>query len=1313
MTSERIQRQIERLLDEAEAAVAHSDWATAKDRAQNALMFDEGNADAKAYLAAAGKALATLGNAPGPMGASLSETTSAPPQPAAFANGRYQVKRFLGAGGKKRVYLAHDTRLDRDVAFALIKTDGLDAEGRERIEREAQAMGKLGTHPHIVSVFDMGEEPASASPSPSTSPIEGEGSGTPYLVAELMAGGDVEGLLEKAEEHRLPIERAVELAQQVCQGLQFAHTHGLVHRDLKPGNVWLTADGTAKIGDFGLAVALDRSRLTQAGMMVGTVAYMPPEQALGGEVTPRSDLYSVGCMLYEMVCGRPPFVGDESVAIVTQHLNTPPVAPTWHRSDCPSGLEALILRLLEKDATKRPENATAVRAALEVVGGSPLPGGEGQGQGARLAPQPASDNPLYRRTFVGREAELKQLQAAFDGALSGQGALAMVVGEPGIGKTALCEQLATYAAVRGGKALVGHSYEEGSVSLPYLPFVEALRSYVLAREPDALRGELGSGATDVARIVSEIRDKVAVEPRPDGDPEDDRWRLYQAVTGFLRNAANVQPLMIVLEDLHWADRGTLDYLVHLSRNLQGARLLVVGTYRDVEVDRSHPLSAALADLRRESSFRRLALRGLTPDEVHRMLNNLTTQDVRWSLAEAVHRQTEGNPLFIQEVMRYLVEEHLITREGGRWERTGPDAPEMSIPEGLRDVIGKRLSRLSEECNRVLAMAAVIGRDFALDILKLTVQMEEEPLVSAIEEALHIGVLEEETRPGLIRYRFTHAFFRQTLYEELSAPRRLRLHQQVARALESHYGSRLEDHAAELAEHYAHSTEAADLSKAVSYSDMAARRALGVFAYGEAVRLLDQAIEVQQVLDPDDHAKQCDLLLKLASALVLAGEPARVVEAVAPEALTLAEALEDTERATGACMAAMNGITSLGIDRLTPTFHDWLERLQRFAAPGSSAAAWAMEYRSMVFEVQDRYAEEREQRRRAIDEARRLGDRDLLWYSVPLVILRSTASQGDIDEQQALFQELNAQPREGVASGRMCWFLRIGGDLLLAQGERSRADELWKELDELAARTRDPRVRRNANWAKAAYETLDGQLEKALSTWDLVRARLAERGLPETGAEPLLRGTLRALLWLGREHEAISALEHALEVGSEAMGPWTTRGRLSLCFAHGGREQDAQALLNEFVADFGGDSGDDLAPAGLLGIFLETAVLVEDPHSAALLARKLSGLSGLIYTWSSGAIGSIARLLAGAARLQGELGQARAYYDQALDVCQRVRFRPEIAQIRLELSELLLQHYPGEKATAIEHLDFAVTEFRAMNMQPALERALRQKGLLGA
>ena len=245
------------------------DWNTVRRCAQDVLAFDPDNRDAIALLAGAERALeaetATSGTSP-----STPISPGSQAQPTSFANDRYQVKRFLGEGGKKKVYLAQDTLLDREVAFALIKTEGLDdtSRTRTRIQREAQAMGRLGSHPHIVTVFDLGEE-----------------QGQPYMVTELMGGGDIEGLIEDAEAHRLSLEQVIGIAVETCRGLEFAHSRGIVHRDLKPGNVWLTADGIAKIGDFGLAVALDRSRLTSEGMMVGTVSYMPPEQAMGGEVT--------------------------------------------------------------------------------------------------------------------------------------------------------------------------------------------------------------------------------------------------------------------------------------------------------------------------------------------------------------------------------------------------------------------------------------------------------------------------------------------------------------------------------------------------------------------------------------------------------------------------------------------------------------------------------------------------------------------------------------------------------------------------------------------------------------------------------------------------------------------------------------------------------------------------------------------------------------------------------------------------------------------------------------------------------------------
>ncbi len=484
--SERVQRQIDRLLDQCEEAISKQDWETARGLAGSVLRMDAANRDALAYLAAADPETATLSAGPEANRHPARAEPSATPEldrrevrtePTSFQNGRYQVRRFLGEGGKKRVFLTHDSQLDRDVAFALLKSDGLDIEGLARIRREAQAMGRLGDHPHIVTVFDIGEE-----------------AGQPYIVSQFMAGGDLAGLIAQAPDHRLPLDDVLKISDQILQALDHAHAHGVIHRDLKPGNVWLSGSpspqpspatgggdrtGTAsphpnplpegegvgrgrgglasppgrgrasaaspgegwpsspvaKLGDFGLAISLDRSRLTQAGMMVGTVSYMAPEQALGHDVTPRSDLYSLGCMLYELVTGRPPFIGDESVAIITQHLNTPPISPSWHVPDVPAGLETLILRLLEKDPEKRPVGASEVRSMLGSVATaspqphptpprSPLPGGEGAGRAS--AGEGASLDPTYRRVFIGRENELRQLQQAFDRALSGQGSIAIL-----------------------------------------------------------------------------------------------------------------------------------------------------------------------------------------------------------------------------------------------------------------------------------------------------------------------------------------------------------------------------------------------------------------------------------------------------------------------------------------------------------------------------------------------------------------------------------------------------------------------------------------------------------------------------------------------------------------------------------------------------------------------------------------------------------------------------------------------------------------------------------------------------------------------
>lgn len=273
--------------------------------------------------------------------------------PQSFASGRYVVQRLLGEGGQKTVFLARDTQLDRDVAVALLKPEGIDDAGLARLTREARALARLEAQPHIVAIYDIGEHPSTSS---------GQAS-RPYTVCEYLAGGSLEEELARAG-GPLPVERAVAIARDVCRALIVAHGSDIIHRDIKPSNIWLTAKGSAKLGDFGLATALGRSQLTQTGMVMGTAAYMAPEQALGKEADQRSDIYALGCVLYEMLAGRPPFTGDGTVAVVYQHVEAAPAALSELQPGLPPALEAIVLKMLAKAPEDRPQTAAEVLAAL-------------------------------------------------------------------------------------------------------------------------------------------------------------------------------------------------------------------------------------------------------------------------------------------------------------------------------------------------------------------------------------------------------------------------------------------------------------------------------------------------------------------------------------------------------------------------------------------------------------------------------------------------------------------------------------------------------------------------------------------------------------------------------------------------------------------------------------------------------------------------------------------------------------------------------------------------------------------------------------
>jgi len=906
--------------------------------------------------------------------------------------------------------------------------------------------------------------------------------------------------------------------------------------------------------------------------------------------------------------------------------------------------------------------------------------------------------------FVGREAELKLLQSTFDNAMFGNGSIVMVVGEPGIGKTSLWEQLSAYVTTRGGKTVVGHCYEEGSLKLPYLALIEAMCSYILTSDPSALRKELGSGAADVARIVSEVTEKLAIRPRPPASPEEDRYRLFHAVTGFVSNAAITRPLLVVLEDLHNADKDTLEMLIYIVRNLSGTRLLIIGTYRDVEVDRVHPLSAALAELRRITTFDRVLLHGLDIGEVSRMLENIAGEAVPQGLAEAVHHQTEGNPLFVQEVVRYLIEAGVISREKGHWLLARETPLKLSIPEGLRDVIGRRLSRLSEECNRVLSTAAVIGREFPLEILRRVAGVRDNEVFAALEEAKASAIIEEHASVGgTVSYRFTHALIRQTLYEEILAPWRIRLHQHVGRALEEVDEKRLEERAAELAEHFSYSSDPDDLTRAVSYGEMAAQRAASVYAYGEEVRLLEQALKVQEVLDPEDKAKRCDLLIRLSEALLCSGEPRRVLDDELLEVYTLAEAIGDDSRASDACWLAHRALYAYMAMPAWATAEaaEWAERAQCHASAGIREQVCADFMQGQVLCQVDRLEEGIPRLYRALELSRQLDDRAIFWSVAERCITFSLTPQ-HILELEALVEELTRGSRSGIPLQLVVDGLRAVGNALLHLGQRKGAEKVLDERRDIFERIGDHIGRLLVD---AHLTAMDGRLEEAIDITRRIVTLSQEKGLVEGAAIAASMAGLRPRIYTGR---GLSALQRNSEM-AEAYGEWALEAFSMACLGH----MEEAALMLQQIHEARPQLGlvQDKTQAWEDTMLLEVAVIVENRKVADLLLRRFSG-SGIHTTglyWGT----CVDRHLGAAAVLLGRPDEARKHYREAIRVCTEMRFRPELALTRLQLAELLLEHYPDEKPEELEHLDFAINGFREMDMQPSLERALRHKEILGA
>jgi tetratricopeptide (TPR) repeat protein len=761
------------------------------------------------------------------------------------------------------VYKARDRKLGRPVALKLLPTPlASNPERLRRFRAEARAASSLN-HPHILVVHDFGH-------------FEGR----PFMVTEFVEGQTVRQRIETAP---ITLSEAVEIARQIASALAAAHARGIVHRDIKPENVMLRPDGYAKVLDFGLArhVRNDEGEtlsaaVTEAGVLLGTPLYMSPEQTRGEPAHPPSDVFSLALVLFEMVTGRHPFHADSTIGVLSAIQSRRP-------AHCGGGseLDALLLEMLEKDPAARP-SAAVVAARL-----------------ASLATRRESEPlPSVRRTSVGRERERTQLRAAFDACDRGAGRLVAVAGEAGIGKSTLVDDLLSEVAVPAWIGR-GRCSERLAGAEAHLPFLEALES-LNARDPAALEPTKRLAPSWYAQIAPRpAGETLPTEATTSGSPE----RVTREMAALLQELARHRPVVLFIDDLHWADVSTIDLLAYLAPKLPGLRVLVVLTYRPTDVaGRSHPFSRLRTDLIAHGTLSELVVSFLTPDDVEQYVAAQWPNPPR-GLASLVFAKTEGNPLFMVDLVGYLVER----------ERPADWAAvvERDIPGTLRGMIERKLERLEDHERQILRVAAVQGVEFDSAIVAQVLGSDpadvEETLQSLDRAHGLVKVQREQELPsGLfsLRCQFVHVLYENALLASASPSRKATWSGKVASALEAAYGKeRKSIVAAELALLY---EMARDPWKAAEHFLAAARLESSRFANREAAAFARRGLICLGALADSVEVRGRELELQKALVVpvgAVEGYGSASAERVTQRVIELAEQLGDRDSLFAALTSA--------------------------------------------------------------------------------------------------------------------------------------------------------------------------------------------------------------------------------------------------------------------------------------------------------------------------------------------------------------------------------------------------------------------------
>jgi DNA-binding CsgD family transcriptional regulator/tetratricopeptide (TPR) repeat protein len=804
---------------------------------------------------------------------------------------------------------------------------------------------------------------------------------------------------------------------------------------------------------------------------------------------------------------------------------------------------------------------------------------------------------------------------------------------------------------------------------------------------------MGPGAADIAEVVSEVRDKLpGLEPPPALPPEQARFRLFDSTTTFLTNAAQSQPLMLVLDDLHWADKPSLLLLQFLARQLTESYLLVVGCYRDLELSRQHPLSATLAQLSRLPVFQRELLLGISQEDTGQFIEMTTGIRLSPQLVETIHAHTEGNPFFLKEMTRLLSERgELRAAEVG-----GPRG--IRIPQGVREAIGQRLNRLSESCHRTLTIASIIGREFDFRLLRtLNDETTDEPLLGVIDEALAARLV-EELPGGREHYCFSHALIQQTLAEELSASRKVRWHARIGEALEELYGVDGEVHAAEILHHLAEAVPISNSGMLVKYSLIAGGQALTAYAYEDAVDYFQQGLAVKKddvssnVSEKVFDAETAAILFGLGKAQ---GATGLVHEAWASHQRAFEFYLENRDVKRTVEIAQYPLFFVPGLRDTTRMASQALTLVQ----PGSLEAGRLLARYGMLLNLETGdYNRSQEALEKALLIAQREGD--------VLLEIQALTNAADVDWYHTRWEQVISKCERAIQLARSVknldaevWPHYLAATSYWYSTPGQKAAEHIGAVLELSEKVRNRGFLSNAL-------TLNASLAQCKGEWEAAREVL-ERclDLSPDFFYPLSR-RVALEFEMGDFEQGEVYLEHLLELMRKTPpGPVAEYAIIPSTVAYAAYVSGDFSRFNiarEAAEIVLSSLGVTLMVAFVTYIGLAfMAVLENDQESAR---KQYDNLKSLNMIFMDAMNTSLHRLLGLLARTFGQPQTASVHFEDALELSREVGYRPELAWTCYNYAEALLQHgQPGGHARAMPLLDEASSIACELGMRPLMER----------